>query len=615
MAVKEDVGMLIKMKSKCVPSIIKLELGYKIDETEILDLIEFVNARHDCADFRLLCLIKTAYSYNHLLSTDTQKALKDCILSFKYWMDEPGSDGMCYWSENHQLLFATCEYLAGLLYPDEIFTNNQKNGLWHVKRGLEKINWWLKDKFLYGFIEWHSNTYYEEDIAPLAMLIDFAKELDVITRSKIVMDLLFLDMALHSFEGYFVATSGRCYEAQKKDPLLADVNDILMHAFHILNHEADYSRLSSLFLLCKNYQVPEVILKIARCKKPLVIKDSMGLNLNEVKNEISKHNFDRLGMVLWQMEAFTNPESIEMTMDLFNSWKLYDNNFLADLKMINIKFLRKARLLPFLVKLLNPATAGVAIQRANTYTYKTEHFMLSSVINHHPKTFGDQQHIWQATLPDLITIFSTHPGSPMFDDPARNFSPSFWVGNGIMPDAYQDHRCLFLIYDLTKRKGFMERKRQKFVHFYLPLHKMTEVVKKEHVIYARYKETYIAILSNNNHEIRNEEEVQYLGLHHQFVIVLGSKDLDKNFANFVEMVNPSLFKPKKHKIDFHLHKNYQVIFNKGLWINHILQSKDFERLETSFAHVKRKPENYQIHYEKNSLILDFEKLIRKENNV
>ena len=53
---------------------------------------------------------------------------RQAILNFKYWMDEPGHDSMCYWSENHQILFAACEYLAGQLYPNEIFSNDGRKG-------------------------------------------------------------------------------------------------------------------------------------------------------------------------------------------------------------------------------------------------------------------------------------------------------------------------------------------------------------------------------------------------------------------------------------------------------------------------------------------------------
>jgi hypothetical protein len=56
MAVLEDVGMDIKMYDKCFKEIIELENGKHIDETELNGLIDFVNHRYDCADFRMIVL-------------------------------------------------------------------------------------------------------------------------------------------------------------------------------------------------------------------------------------------------------------------------------------------------------------------------------------------------------------------------------------------------------------------------------------------------------------------------------------------------------------------------------------------------------------------------------
>src|SRR4029078_6348550 len=61
--------------------------------------------------------------------------LEQCVLDFKYWRDEPGSDAMCYWSENHQILFHACEILAGQLYPERTFSNAGKTGQWHREKG------------------------------------------------------------------------------------------------------------------------------------------------------------------------------------------------------------------------------------------------------------------------------------------------------------------------------------------------------------------------------------------------------------------------------------------------------------------------------------------------
>ena len=612
MAVKEDVGMQVKMNTKCFKDIIRLEAGEKIDENQIIDLVDFVNNRYDCADFRLICLIKTYISYRDLLSVQTLEAIKNAMLNFKYWMDEPGSDGMCFWSENHQLLFHTCEFLAGNMFPDQVFSNDGKTGNEHTSKARPKILRWLKNRFTYGFTEWHSNTYYEEDIAPLSMLVDFAEDQDIVIQSKMILDILFLDMAMHSYEGYFVASSGRCYENQKKDSNLADVNDILAYAFGIQKREYDYSRISSLFLLCKNYLVPEVIIDIAKSQGTQIIMDSMGLDLGEVKKEMPNDDIDDRGMFLWSMEAFTNKESINMTMKTFNQWNLKENNFLKDLQSVNIPILRKLGLLPLVVNILNPATQGVAIERANTYTYKTDDYMVSSVQHYHPKKFGDQQHIWQATLPNQINIFSTHPGSPMFDDEARNFSPSFWVGNGINPDVVQHENVLLIMVDLRARKGYLERNRQKYVHFYFPVDQFEEVIELDTRLYGKVKNSYIAILSSKPYEIKHGEEMIIQGDTSQFVVILGSAEQYGLFSEFIDMIQESSVLFNTNKIQFLMDHTYELKFNSTFKVDDQVISTDYPRYDTPFVESLRKPNELMIHYLNKTLYLNFNQHIRKE---
>ena len=205
-----DIPMSIKMSRKCFADIQKLSSGEKADESQIIEILQFLDTRYDCADFRMVCILRSLYAYAELISLPTLDAMQNTVLNFKYWMDEPGIDSMCYWSENHQLLFAACEYLAGQMFPERTFTNSGMTGEDHRKKGRRVILDWLEKRFLYGFSEFHSNTYYEEDIAPLSLLIDFAGEEDIRLQAATLLDLLLLDMAMHSFQGYFCAASGRC---------------------------------------------------------------------------------------------------------------------------------------------------------------------------------------------------------------------------------------------------------------------------------------------------------------------------------------------------------------------------------------------------------------------
>jgi hypothetical protein len=604
MTVAKDVGMNVKMNTVSFAGLKLLHQGEKIEETPIYDLCDYVDGRHDCADFRLIVLVKTFIAYADLLSEATVSRIRQTMLAFKYWMDEPGEDGMCYWSENHQLLFATCEYFAGFLFAADVFANNGETGQVHYEKAKERIARWLKHRATYGFIEWHSNTYYEEDIAPLCVLIDYAIDEDLAKQATMILDILMLDFAHHSFQGRFVATSGRCYEKQKKDSANADVNDLLNHAFHFEAFEPDYTRLSALFLTCQNYHVPAVIQAIAKNRLPMLIKESSGLDLSEVAKEFPRRDFAEYGMFLWAMEAFTNVESIETTIDLFNAWKMHSNTFLKDLKMINIPILRKLRLLPTLVKILNPATQGVAIERADVQTYKTADYMLSSAQRHRPGKFGDQQHIWQATLPQRINIFSTHPAAPMFDDSARNFSPSYWVGNGIQPDVAQDQNKLFLIYDTTPRKGFLERGRQHFVHYYVPVERFAEIKHETNAFYGRINDTYLAILTSHPIQVNGDEFI-ITAKKSAHVVILSSKRESDSFEAFQQAHRADQLAFQGKRLDYQ--EQSYILHYKGRFLKDQNEvSTRYPRLDSPFVNVKRKALLYEIEAEGMRLNLDFQ---------
>jgi hypothetical protein len=184
------------------------------------------------------------------------------VLNFKYWMDEPGSDAMCYWSENHQILFHTCEILAGQLYPERTFSNAGKTGQWHREKGQRMALAWLRKRASGGFREWDSNCYFEEDILALAHLADLAEDEQVREFAAIVMDKLLFTIALNSYQGAFGSTHGRSYTPLIKGARLESTAGIsrLMWGMGVFNHHI----LGTVSLACaQGYALPPIIQSIA----------------------------------------------------------------------------------------------------------------------------------------------------------------------------------------------------------------------------------------------------------------------------------------------------------------------------------------------------------------
>ncbi len=246
--------------------IAKMALGYWADvKTDvIMQTIAGINQRKDCSDFYLAGLLGMMHRYSNSPSfpESLKQPLEECVLNFRYWADQPGSDAMWFWSENHQILFHTCEILAGQLYPDRIFTNTGKTGQWHREQGEQRALSWLHKRGAGGFSEWDSNCYFEEDLLALAHLADLAESQSVYDLATVVMDKMFLTMALNSYKGTFGSTHGRSYTPHIKGARGESTAGIsrLMWGMGVFNNKI----LATVSLACmQDYEFPRLIGDIA----------------------------------------------------------------------------------------------------------------------------------------------------------------------------------------------------------------------------------------------------------------------------------------------------------------------------------------------------------------
>lgn len=246
--------------------IAKMALGFwkQVKSEPVFQAIEKINQRADCSDFDMVGLLgMVARFWDHPDFPDTlRNPIQQCILNFKYWIDEPGDDAMCYWSENHQILFHTCEILAGQLFPEVNFPNSGMRGEEHRVKGAQRAISWLQKRGRGGFREWDSNTYFEEDVLALTHLVDLAESDEVAELAAVVLDKMFFSLALNSYRGVFGSTHGRTYTPYIKGGYLEPTAGIsrLLWGMGIFNGRI----LGTVSLACcDNYQLPTIIEQIA----------------------------------------------------------------------------------------------------------------------------------------------------------------------------------------------------------------------------------------------------------------------------------------------------------------------------------------------------------------
>ncbi len=200
-------------------SLIILEANRKYTsevEAGLEQVLEIVEAKGDCADFYIVPLMLIIKRHLDLVPPKMQERIKRAILDFRYWIDEPGSDVMWWFSENHALLFHIAQYIGGDLYENEVFTVTNRIGREQYNIGKKRIIEWFEIFNKYGLAEWNSTTYIPIDLIGFISLYELAPDEEIKTLAKDGLDKLFEIMAIN-FNGDQMASSyGRCYEKELK---------------------------------------------------------------------------------------------------------------------------------------------------------------------------------------------------------------------------------------------------------------------------------------------------------------------------------------------------------------------------------------------------------------
>jgi hypothetical protein len=169
-------------------------------------------------------------------------------------------------SENHRFLFHVAEWLAGLLFPTEEFTNSRQNGLFHSQKGYVYITEWLRQRGRFGFDEWHSNSYYPICIAPLINVYDFAShegQQKLRQMTGAVLDYMFFNLAADSLNGVLGTTHGRSYGIYVKYPDFEGTSPTSWLLFGVGSVSTGSDGMGPVTVASSPYQLPKILADIA----------------------------------------------------------------------------------------------------------------------------------------------------------------------------------------------------------------------------------------------------------------------------------------------------------------------------------------------------------------
>lgn len=527
-----------------------------VHESMLFAALDYIDNRYDCADFVLAGILRLYYQLidNPLLSDKFREKARQTILGFKYWPDEPGVDSMCYWTENHHIIFSSCEYLAGQLFPDEIFSNSGMRGVEKKAKAKIRIEKWLELRFYTGFNEWLSNVYYDENFPPLLNLLDFADEPELARRSKNIVDLMLYDMALNSYYGLYCCTHGRTYTKEKIHPHLESTSDTAKLMFGLGTFSNEDNMSAVVFALSKNYTLPKVIFDIANATALSECENKQRVSIKF--RDAEKWGYGKLdlesAMGLLSFGGYTHHRTFSHMILMLDKFKWWDNQFFLEFAPFkrSIQLGKKIGLTKLIAWLLRKDLSRNTLEENNIYTYRTPDYMLSTSQDYRKSYGGDQHHIWQATLDDAALCFTTHPGGYGLKAP-----DAYWHGNGFMPKAMQYKNVAVILYNTPRIPTIAMQQTLGFTHAFFPAERFDRIVEQNGWIFGLKNDGYIALYSSNSYRWQDEGEYQgreiiVEGRKNVWVVEMGRKARFGSFENFVKQINEAPISSSVLKVNY-----------------------------------------------------------------
>ena len=397
------------------------------DDALMEDMLRLIERRVDCADFLVCGLIR--YIKNYPVPPKTAARIRQVLTHWRYWMDQDGFDGMCFWSENHCLMFYTGAMLAGEMYPEDDFPLAGKTGRELSAWGRGKVLDWLEDVEKWGFEEFHSTVYMCVTFAALINVIDFA-EPEISRRAAALTDQMLRALADHTFKGGIIAPQGRVYRG-----VLYPFQAGAMALMNLADPEQpyDYGEGWLGMYATSGYRFPQDLRE--RMRKPASLNYTTG----------------NARIILEKREDWCLT-SVQIPREPFQRWENETQRADAD------------------------PSSHAFVKSYNERFHGTTCFQ--------PGCYGYQQHLWYAALDGEAAVFINHPGSASEGGDMR---PGYWHGNGVFPALKQEKNLLGMIWRIPDEHPFH------YVHLYWPECRFDEVLRDGNWLLGRKGTGYIGL--------------------------------------------------------------------------------------------------------------------------
>lgn len=352
--------------------------------------------RGDGVDFRMAAIswLVNKHWNNAMLTEEFRTNMSTAIIQLPFWLNETGDlKTMQYWSENHQIGWNSGKYLISQAFatlPDLMnvtFEASNESPLESMAVGKSMVDRWLNYRARFGFSEFNSDTYGPIAFKALASVVALAEDDQVKLKASMVMNLQIFDQILGSKGRRIASARGRAYSSGKIEYRQYE----FLYLIKGLGDPPVGHAESAMFVLAlKNgYEFPMALLQIAQEEienDTFELKEKFGLSPDDGPSEgILKDNAE--DCIFWFSNgAYFDPESPECIFIVGDSYHLWNRTEIwKQVSLAKPIWDLSPQLVHSVGQQTAPIGGGSTLGSADMYTFRSPHFMLSSVKNYHRK--------------------------------------------------------------------------------------------------------------------------------------------------------------------------------------------------------------------------------------
>jgi len=475
-----------------------------------------------------------------------------------------------------------------------------------------------------GFSEWDSNCYYDEHMAPLINLADFAADPIIANAASKLLDVMFFDIAVDSFNGVFATSHGRTYPRH----LLNEAGDSLTTTQKIAFDKGAFTSANSMTAVSLatsyRYQVPEIIQQIAHhTPKEITNLERHSFNLENADTLGIYPNDPETAMPMWAAGMFANRTTANQTLQLADQFQ--SGCFELIIRPYVNAVLKTYDALDNAQIEHDGDMDRRTLSEVNKITYRTPDYQLSCAQDFRKGKLGFQQHIWQATLNNNTPVFTLHRGSE------NNKSLKYWQGR--LPRAAQIQNCVVAIYNIPDQPPLgpatefppesegnaapspapSEEILLPYTVAAFPRQKFDTVIEQNGWICAQKDNGYIALKSQQPIEwtsdfIFDTEGFIAQGRQNIYICQLGRQAVDGNFETWCEKIMASSITYNDLSVTYQSPNLGDIHFgwNDPLTCNgKEISLRNYPRFDNPYCHTEYNTGVYDIQFQNQHLQLTF----------